>query len=488
MAASTKTRRAKTAKVPQQYVSKELYSSIVTERTRGSNYRILGQEETPVRISILRGQYSFTYIINRRREGVSKNGTPWKRWEMFGMLVASTKAIGKSGTKRLNLYAKYRISNSAKTVWYNFHNCTSAPETLKSVVRAEDLDAFNTELEDLYRVNIGEPTYHASEYTSPPFVGGNDGYKKVEYAMHLAYPLTRKKDCELSFPLNSELSAYFRNPDAITLTRKMFGRSCRKDLVRAVSHAITNNYGARLSVAKLLKGIVPVDWLVMFLTHKQVNFSWDKTTEPFFRADRDTSKIFKDFFSILTPSQQKRLLLDLVKEKEIHQWMITDTMRSFRAIQQANFEMGPGSITGKKWSDIHDTLADRVLDIRSPEQEIEKVPLAKEISELETDGKLKIILPRTNRDLRKWGKNMHHCIGSYDYQAVNGDSVFLGLIFDNEMIGNAQIRTKNREVIQIFGKHNQKIDAPILKEFTQIMTEADILKKENIERAAGYYV
>lgn len=484
MAVKTKRRSTKT-KTTQSYVCRDLFNGIA-DRNFPAGTVIKGQEETPVRVSILRGQYSFTYVINRRREGISKNGIPWKKWEMVGMVVASTKAIGKNGQKRLNLYAKYRVNDPGKTVWFNFHNCSSKPDTLSRIIRTDDFKDFNAELEDLYRTNIGEPPFLASEYNTARGYIKNTGYNMEDYGVNLIYPVMRKADSSVAtFDLNPMFSSCFRAADAIQLTRNLFGKYYRKDLVRAVSTAVLLNCDSRLVIARSLKSIVPIDWLVMFLNEPRVTVSWDGN-EQLWMPRKDDIKDMKAFFKVLTPPQQKRLLLEMTKTNRVQTWHIADTFRSFNVLKRANFDMGPGSITGKGWIEIHDNLSDRVLDLRSPETEIEKVPLAEEIANLEFNGDFRLVLPKTNRDLRKWGNHMNHCIGSYDFEATTGESVFLALMFKGEMVGNAQIKTKTRKVMQVFGKCNKTVDKVVLNEFTEALTKADIVKLENIQSAAGY--
>lgn len=481
----SKGRGSKAKKSTQTYVSRDLFNGEVDKRSAYSlDYNNAGQK-TGVRVSILRGQYSFTYIINRLCEGESRNGIPWKKWEMFATAVVSTKAIGKNGQKRLNVYAKFRVPGN-KTVWFNFHNCTPQPHTLSKVVRAEDWEEFNKEVEDLYRENIGEPPYSAKDYTrlNRSRMNPQPGYVQNEYAFHLAYPLTRREDVE-SFELTSIISRHFRCDNAIELTRALFGKFYRKDLVRAVSHAISKGSADRIAMGVILKGIIPTDWIITFLNEPYKGAPGWESLEQLYRIEPQNVKSMKDLFKAFTPAQQKRLLMEMVTGRNPDTWTITDSMTSFNALTGAG-AIVHGEIVGKTWRDVHNYLAREYRDLRSPEREIVKVPLAKEIEKIQFTEDFRLILPKTNRELRKWGDDMNHCIGSYDSKAVQGDAVFVGIIANGQMIGNAQIDTKKLKVVQIFGKHNRRLDQPVLEKFTDVLTSAKILKKENIVEASGY--
>lgn len=130
---ATKAKKSKPKKSTQTYTCVDLYEGDALNSGYGT-LSLTRQETTPVRISILQGQYSSTFIVNRRREGTSKNGIPWKKWEVWGQVIMSTRALNKAGIKKLNLYGKYRMREGGPSTWFPFRNITSHPHLFSQIV------------------------------------------------------------------------------------------------------------------------------------------------------------------------------------------------------------------------------------------------------------------------------------------------------------------------------------------------------------------
>lgn len=476
-------------KTTQTYECIDLFTGL----SRDSGHNSVGmprQEETQVRIAILRGQYSSTFIINRLREGVSKAGNPWKKWEVWGQLVISTKALNKAGDKKLNLYGKFRMRNTpGPTQWFPFSNITSNPSMLSSIVSGSYIEAVNKEIEHLYTENIGVPPISREDYfEATPFshpalsyseraVMNREKKDPYEYALHLAYPLAR--DMKLRDGIPSGMTSAFREDTMMEAVRKMYGKTrYRKDLVRAVSKApLPLNV-----VAVELRGTVPTDWVIDFLNAHQGVFSrgLEKHLRPAFRA----------LFKSLTPAQQKRLLASLTttNKKEIASyWAVVDTLRMFKSLKDDyNATFVPGQIPGKRWSELHEIFRADLSTREVVDKPIEKVPLAQEIEKVQFPEGYRIIQPETTHDLIEWGRKMEHCIGSYIKEAVQGESVFLGIMKDDMMIGNAQIRVRDKNLVQIFGKRNRILDREVLDGFSTSLIDNKVLTVSSFKHSYGF--
>lgn len=454
---------------------------------------ITRQEETLVRISILQGQYSSTFIINRRRDGISKNGIPWKKWEVWGQVIMSTRALNKAGIKRLNLYGKYRMQPGAPEKWHPFQNLTSNPHLFGTIVTDEYRLDVNREIQRLVKENIGIPVPDLNQYSSatakthPDLTyreRANLNKKSLDptlYPMHTAYPLTQTliRDTE---PVPSGLVSHFRHDNMMDAVRSMYGSKLyRKDLVRAVSEAPL----ALASAALLLKGVVPIDWIINLLNdHKGFLVrAMPVAHRPIFRA----------VFKALTPAQQKRFLNGLMSgdkgKDNVRDWIFVDTLRQFKRLKEEyNVNFAPGQITAKTWSEFHDDLTRDLSRRKVRDQPIEKVSLAKKIDKVVLSDGYSLVLPSTTHELIDWGRNMEHCIGSYTNEAVQGDSVFLGIIKDQKMIGNAQISVKNKRLVQVFGKRNSYLDKNTLEMFSKALVNNKVLPEDGFKNAYGFHL
>lgn len=490
---ATKAKKSKIKKSTQTYTCVDLYEGDAI----GSGYHQIGisrQEETPVRISILKGQYSSTFIINRRREGISKNGIPWKKWEVWGQVIMSTRALNKAGIKKLNLYGKYRMQQGAPDTWHPFQNLTSNAHLFATIVEEKYRREVNLEIERLVKENIGITTPDLNNYSwATPRTHPDLTYKERAelnkkhldpslYPMHTAYPLTQTliRDTEL---VPTGLISHFRHDNMMEAVRSMYGSKLyRKDLVKAVSEAPL----PLASAALLFKGVVPIDWIISLLNnHKGL------LVRPIGVAQREA---LRALFKALTPAQQKRFLNGLMhdpakKEKLVADWIFTDTLRIFKRLnEEYNANFAPGQIASKSWKELHDDLNRDLSRRRVRDQPIEQVSLAKKIDKVVLSDGYSIILPKSTHELIDWGRNMEHCIGSYTNEAVQGDSVFLGIVKDKQMIGNAQISVKNKRLVQIFGKRNSYLDQNTLEVFSKALVKNKVLPETGFQHAYGFNV
>lgn len=487
-----KAKKSKMKKSTQTYTCVDLYEG----DARNSGYHqilISRQEETPVRVSILKGQYSSTFIINRRREGVSKNGIPWKKWEVWGQVIMSTRALNKAGVKKLNLYGKYRMQQGAPDTWHPFQNITSNPHLFSTIVAEEYIMDVNREIERLMQKNIGTPTPDLKGYSwaTPKNQPELTYRERAElnkrnlnpslYPMHTAYPLTESLIRDLE-PIPSGIISHFRHNNMMDAVRSMYGAKLyRKDLVRAISEAPL----PLVSGALLLKGVVPIDWIIGLLKDHRgfLNKTLPVAHRPVLRA----------IFKALTPAQQKRFLNGLMStassKETVRDWIFVDTLRQFKRLQDDyNVNFAPGQITAKTWLEFHDDLTRDLSRRKVRDQPIEKVSLAKKIDKVSLSDGYSIILPKTTHELIDWGRNMEHCIGSYTDAAVQGESVFLGIIKDKKMIGNAQISVKNKRLVQIFGKKNSYLDKNTLEVFSKALVNNKVIPEDGFKHAYGFNV
>lgn len=454
----------------------------------GLNY----QERTPVRIAILQGQYSSTFVVNRRREGVSKNGIPWTKWEVWGQLIMSTRALNKAGVKKLNVYGKYRMKEGGPGTWFPFRNITSQPEMIRKIVADPYMVHVNREIERLMTENIGIPEINVDDYATAT-KGTHPDLDRLEreefnrlkmpvhlYPTHMAYPVTRTMSKDLE-KLPSGMTGHFRHDNMMDAVRSMYGKKLyRKDLVKAVSEAPL----MQASFALHFKGIVPIDWIINLLNERPGAFPNSLPLEQM--------KTMKSLFRAFTPAQQKRFFNGLTRvnpKESATQWEVMDVLRMFKNLNENyNANYAPGQLTARSWRELHNDLSRDLSRRGVRDQPIEKVKLAEKIDQVELPEGYSLVLPRSTHELIDWGREMEHCIGSYTQEAVQGHSVFLGIVKDKTMIGNAQISVKQNRLVQIFGKRNRYLDKEILEVFSRGLIENDVLAKTGFKHAYGYQV
>lgn len=487
---ATKRKTKNTPKSTQTYTCIDLYEG-PAEGTLYSDIAIRSQQENLIRISILQGQYSSTFIVNRRREGVSKNGKPWKKWETWGQLTMSTRALNKAGVKKLNLYTKYRTRQGAALPWMPFRNATADRTMIWEVVKGDFIYDVNKEIERLVTENIGKPDldlvkYFAVTEKSHPDLGymargelQKNFHNPALYGMHVAYPLMRNLDFD-DRGLPPGASQFLRHETMMEGVRAMYGkRLYRKDLVKAAS---TTKSVHRLLFAREFRNIVPVDWIIDFLNA-------EKTVIDNHTMSKSEIKSLRSLFKSLTPAQQKRFLKEMTSgaKKIAANWEISDTLRMFSQLER-DFDVTfiPGQIQAKGWHELHEAVRLDLRDRRHVKREIKQVDLAKDIAKVTFQNGYQVIQPADTHELMDWGTKMGHCIGSYAFEASSGQSVFLGILKDGKMIGNAQIKVKEKRLMQIFGKRNALLDDEVLDAFAEPLIKQKVLPKTAFQNAAGF--
>lgn len=112
----------------------------------------------------------------------------------------------------------------------------------------------------------------------------------------------------------------------------------------------------------------------------------------------------------------------------------------------------------------------------------ERTPELKEIHQKNIGiDKYSIYVAQHNYDLINWGSALHNCIGGGGYaeDARDGESLIMGIVFDDEIKYCIEISNndpKNRRIVQMEGMGRCKLPAPVLKAFAKTLKKAKILK------------
>lgn len=463
----------------QKYEYIELFHGLAQHLQSRNNLAFSNQEETYVKFILFKGKAGSTFMVRRLREGVSRNGTPWKKWEMWGKVNISCKAQGKSNAK-LNVYAMHRLSPGNAQRWQPFQNITPRPDFLHAIIPEVFINDFNNEVERLYTENIGKPLFSAASYSQHylGFAGSKRSATPFAYVSHLAYPLMRelilngKKERGIVI---SGISTALRQQNIMEATKTLYGKTnYRKDLVRAFANASFMT----MAITHELRNLIPIDWIIKVMQAWEQRRGLDLNA-----AER---QFLRPFFKVLTLNQRKRLI-DSVKDNPHQMWLVSETLRMFGVLtREHEVVFQEGQLIGRSWNELHDFLMSDIQVRGSKEKPIEKVALAKKIEGLQPTEDFSLVLPETTTDLIKWGRDMGHCIGSYTDSAMRGSDVFVGIMHKGNMIGNAQIRTSSKKVVQIFGKRNSILPVSIQQKFSETLISQSVLSAHSFENAFGW--
>ena len=444
------------------------------------------------KLALISGDETSTFFVRRKSSGISKNGKPWSRWADLAMLVISVKQ-DRSGTRRLNLYVKYR--QSAKYT-VRFRNGTPTFHSTHSTFfnYGDLLNEISKECVRLYEKHIG------------PVPDGIRDYPAKYTPLLLAYPMVWERvmiekaygrsELDLRCPerhmnlrtlSSSNIGALnIRSTTSMDFTLKTFGKlNYRKDLVKATANAELG----LIYYARHFRNLVPTDWIVNFL--KETTLARN-ITDP-----RDVQKHLvslkssdlRGFLQDVPQNILKRLLTvqTLLMAPQYWGMEIHDTIQSYRIIVENGDSVDFSAIKKvNTWKEIHDYFASEVKKMKTKNRLIPATPLSKKIVEIPEQENFKIVLPEDTHTLLNWGSSMNHCIGSYASNAVSGSDVFIGIIKDDKMVGNAQIQAKTGNLIQIFGKHNQYIEPTILQSVVGTLVKKKVVAKSSLKSAYGY--
>jgi hypothetical protein len=444
------------------------------------------------KLVLISGDETSSFFVRKKSSGVSKTGKKWSRWSDLAMLVISVKP-DRSGTRRLNIYVKYRQS-SKYTV--RFRNGTPAFHSTHSTFfnYGDMLNEISKECVRLYEKHIGPTPVGITDYPARytplmlayPMVWSRVVIEKAygRTKMDLGYSQRHQNMRSLSSSSLGELS--LRSSTSMEFTLKTFGKlNYRKDLVKAMSNAELG----MIYYARHFRNLVPIDWIVNFL--KETTLAREITDLRDIQKHLTSLKSsdLRGFLQDVPQSILKRLLTvqTIMMAPQFWGMQIQDTIQSYRVIVQNGDIVNFSAIKKvNTWKELHDYFENEVKKLKTKNRLIPLSPLGKKLAELPEQENFKIILPKDTHTLIDWGSAMNHCIGSYANNAVSGSDVFIGIIKDDKMIGNAQIQSKTGNLVQIFGKHNQYIETTMLQNVVGTLVKKKVIAKSSLKSAWGY--
>jgi hypothetical protein len=368
--------------------------------------------------------------------GVTSTGKRWTRWQRGDRITFSVRR-SRSGRRALHVYRYQRRQTQVM-----FGNRTA---TVHELVPPTYRPLMAEAIARLWRRNIGEV---------PEVLMGAP---LTELTVGLAFPALAGRPLP---PLSgytqpvvpTGLTHAWREDTARGIAEQLFGkRALRKDLIRASATAEPMRGG----VAHAVRGLVPVDHLVEYLT------------QPDGRAEHWDRRALRQLFTIIAPSARRRLLLQTrVTDDAVNGWgmssdniTITDALRCIRDLIEV-YGADESWVTDevrkpKSWRTLHDAVSRLLRRAEAPNVSIPQTLHARALSGLET-GAGTLRAARQTDELFGWAEAMDNCIAGYAREAVDGDTTLFGLYRSGVLTANLEV-APDGQIVQLFGRFNQEL-------------------------------
>lgn len=434
-----------------------------------------------------------SFLMSRKVTGVAKSGKTWSRWDKLGKLSICVKENA-AGIKSMNVYGTFKTGRK----WSMFKNISFDSALIKTIILPEFIDEVNVEARRL-------ALSYMPELIVPPLPEKGQAFGRTDvpfdysipaayyYIPELIYPMirTRIMPDTASYAVGKSFGA--RAFTEMEYAKKLFGKTnYRKDLVKAVAE--TDNFH-KIFFAHEFRNHVPIDWIVQFLQRA-------KDMKNFPELGKNHLSTLRKILPYLPMKNRRRLLTELTKAKKpvvaVQDAPVAQPVVPRRRIMPATYyvqdaltfasKIAPASFADMEftgWKEFHDLLVEAESLQRNGNVKIPETALSKKIALMPEDGEISIILPEDTQELRFWGRKMSHCIGSYAQEAASGRHVFIGIIKDGEMIGNAQIDPSAKRCLQLLGKHNQHLDKSDVNRISSLFEQHKILPKTAFQTALG---
>jgi len=392
---------------------------------------------------LVEGPDTVSIYENTLTEGISVNGKPWKRWSLESAVYFSMRGTYE-GKPVLKVFRKkkYRAPGAArlttslrdvtKTSGFTAGYVQNVPEVREAVLK---LVAAKTS-KDIEDVKKSIPTDGRSPH---PLFG-------------MAFPLFAHWDdavATVGIP-------HMRSSNINDFTQKLFGKTrYRKDLVKAVANCPDPDL---LKNAYELRGLVPIDWIIRYLRESAEQHQPKRNRGITYHTPMKIHNL-REGFKKMTPAQRKSLFPALLDMKAHTRYVVEDTMRSIDKLPEETVHTV--KMKASELRRVHDELAAEVRKLREANLTIPVSDLAKKIKEATFDG-ISVVPASNTHEVIGWGRDMNHCIASYNRHAVSKERTLVGIYKDGNLIGNASFRADNT-CEQAFGKNNQRMPEEVLE-------------------------
>lgn len=322
------------------------------------------------------------------------------------------------------------------------------------------------------------------------------------------------------------MGKYLRKSNLKELCVALFGKKATKPVVKIVGQILTNapsSHWNMLIVASRLKYFFEPDQLVEFLKHASrlgtpILNAWSRNVLQLTPEQVAAGVIppvnhigqFKEMIADYTPQR----ILQLIKTPDPahfgnrpppddwthHHQEILDTTQMYSQIKayeanqdeihRALIEAGVENVEEftfkriakpKTFKELHDALTLQAALIKEIPRVIDQEPY-NGLHGCVTWNGLRIETPRITTQMKLWGTQMNHCIGSYTNQAVGGTGLYFA-VYDQsgQLIANAELRpTRNGKgngwhISQFLGRHNAPQPIQVVTPVMEVLYERELI-------------
>lgn len=313
-------------------------------------------------------------------------------------------------------------------------------------------------------------------------------------AQYAAYPMLQlfpKSELNMrliraSLPKNFSLHD---EPDAKKFISKVFGTDgVRKDMVKATVGTEDIN---SLFLAARLKELYPLDWLRDLVANPNEHLIYDHRV---IYSIENTEGLVA-LLSPLSVPQRKRLLVEKVNsstDKILGLRLVRDSIQMMSQLNPEQREQGRFDYTS--WKTFHDTIVEVFNEIKDAEElKNGSAKLDWEGTYMERLNDRAYVLegeaytlkaPTHKNQLKKWGNEMHNCIGSYFHQVqAKRTNVFGVYADDGTLFGNIEIANQGW-ISQYMNKYNRPAPEPHITSLTMLVEAEAIEHQEKLAQEA----
>lgn len=440
----------------------------IKHRADGSRRMINSSVETLYKeLVVFTGETSVQYLYNERLHGISKNGKHWFKFSTPRKIIYTIKP---------NAYGEM-VGQFYKKEGRTFINISQNVDgNLQRMVGKYTTSSIGS---DIFAAQIRKVAQaHAINVDDTISI----------YDQTFVYPVLRNLQLgRYAHGLPNEITRYAGTTDLGVFVSRAFGKTrYRKDLVKAVANLRSMNV---FMLGYSFRGLVPIDWIIDFYRQYANKTYGCFNSEHFGISNRKV--LYK-----LPEKQVKKLFKMLSDKNEINHTSnrdISDIFISLFSIYEEDLYEGIEHLKFTSLKEAHDKYATFAHVAQEKKRNahfmepLKKLPLAEQIDAIPyEDGEgIRLVTASRAMDLVEWGAMMGHCIGSYTRQALRGEGVFGAVVQHGKVIGNFHFGTTNERMIQVFGKHNQTLDADILIRMFELLIDHTELHYNNLSSASG---
>lgn len=138
-------------------------------------------------------------------------------------------------------------------------------------------------------------------------------------------------------------------------------------------------------------------------------------------------------------------------------------------LQDINFSNNP--------NEIHEYFYKEYQKIKDPIFDLNNDDCIEKLNDVEFEN-YRVLVPRTNYDLKNWSSTMNNCISTYAKSVVDKTCQLIAIVDaeTNEMLYNIEIA--NRNVQQFLGKRNKSVDSRVKEKILDFLRGEKIIFSE----------